>query len=959
MSFERYPTAVATTTTDTPIVIEPGYTRTWPQEVILRIPNTYDGAEGWSTSFIANGSGNTYAIVSARTRTGPGSQPVIYASTFGNPLTSVNPTPSLLAYRTVRGLMPGRQYRLDATIGVGPGLTISERARIRMGGQSSAWVTGADFLARSVTFTATGDEEDLVLEVADDPALTGASVLASMDAANITVTALPYVETVPPVLDDQINLPIYSGDLTADSGWAPYVQGSVTVPFASEALGAALDPNDGSRFKITASSIRDYVAQWTPWTIQRRNLHPDPGHAASITELPDGKGTLRSYFTPITSSVYGDTGYLNNFATGNLADRLQAVHARKLAAGAHIGWYFNINYNLSTATKTRLHLDLGTLSVVATAPKPSTLVAVVQVLKGFTVVYERTVPISTLTENIVTTTTIDQVINEAPHGLQVRVLIENRGTAAWQTFLTWQSFSARVAANVFAVMDGDQAALPIISETATIPPAETDTRRYRRVPPLGTGPSYVEETRQAAAPIIGIVDEREFDLALASREINYERGEMTLTLATDEYLLQRFGKPADDKTPRTREHSLRSVIEYVAGEALGVVPPLAGSVDADVTARWAITNQITNPRLVTNADSWLTGSGASAGTRVVMSGPLPPVGNTAYGWTAAAGQSNAVPITTRYRVEPGRFYVFTAYICSAVTRQARAAIQWWSAGGALSATSYGVLISSNVGSFQRVFVIAQCPPGAEEAVPYVNVLGNAAGNQHYATMGMFYEGDELVDYFDGATGTTGGYTHAWQAVAHGSTSTRTPVIPRPVEALTWAAGQTAWDFLAPLVTGAGLRLFCDESRTWRLNPTTYTAPGSLTVTPATTVEGKDTIDGERGEYADGVVIQWAWTDDNGVERMTTETAGTEGKVTTVEMKAPYPGKGTAAAHLAQLQKRASIRPVTVATDYRATPDQPLSLTMPDAEAATGELASVKWDLTTGLMQLEPTALEAS
>lgn len=950
MSFERHPAAIAVTTTDDPIVLKPGFTRVWPEEVIFTLPNNYDGAKGWSTSFESNGSGNTRAYVTASTL-----GDFLYAFTGGDSYVSVNPTPSLLVYRTIRGLMPGRKYRLTARVGPRGGTpALSERARIRMGGQASSWVVGDSsmpFLQRSLTFTATADEEDLIVEVADNPASSNKSNVADVRFANIVVTGLAYTETVPPVLDDQIPLPIYTGELAADAGWAPYLQGTVTVPLASDELGAALDPNGGSRFQVTASSIIDLVQQWNDWAVSRRNMHPDPGLTLPAVTLSGDQGALFGGYTVMPGSNPGVTDRLNQYQVGS--GGIQVVTARNLPAGTHVGFDCVITAP-STANRTRVLLKVEPVRMVGLdTDVRSTLVAVLQVLDGATVVTERVTSLADTAALL----TIDQLLTVPPTGLRIRVFIANRGSTTWTSSHSFSGFGVRVFPDWSAVMEGDQSVTPFISDRTTVPPAQAGTLRYRRV-----GTSTVEEIRTLAEPTIGRIDERTFDLALASREINHERGEMTLELASDEYLLQRFSKTTDDKTPRTREHSLRSVIEYVAGEALGVVPPLAGTVDADVTARWALSNLLVNPSLELTDANWRAVGGGPTLARVNLSAPVSPSGTNVLRATGGVGSVAMVaPVgeVNDITAAPGQPYTFSAYVCTSGTgRTARAVLQWRRADGTVViSASDGTLVSTTSTEWRRVTVTGFAPAGATHVLPYIAIIGTTNGQNHFIDCAMLHEGTEAVEYFDGSTGTTGGYTHGWQGAPHDSPSSRTPIRPRTVESLTWSAGDTAWDFLSPLVSSAGLRLFCDENRVWRLiNPNTYTAPGSLTVTPETTVEGKDIIDGERGEYADGVVIHWTWTDGFGVDRTKTETAGTKGKIARLEINAPYPGDGTAAAHLAQLKKRASSTPVTVATDYRATPDQAVTITLPGSTPSTGELASVKWDFATGLMQLEPANL---
>ncbi|WP_341934714.1 hypothetical protein MRBLWO14_000286 [Microbacterium sp. LWO14-1.2] len=444
---------------------------------------------------------------------------------------------------------------------------------------------------------------------------------------------------------------------------------------------------------------------------------------------------------------------------------------------------------------------------------------------------------------------------------------------------------------------------------------------------------------------------RVFDLGIREMSPDRQAGTVRLQLASDEAILQDFAQLVDDPAPRQREASLRSVCNYVLGKIGTQLQP--GTEDANVTAYWEIVNQLTNPRLANDAAAWQTGSGATAGNRVVMSAPLPPVGNTAYQWTAAPGDSNVVPLTSRYRVTPGKWYVFTAYLCSGVTRQARAAIQWWSAGGSVaSSTAFGAFITSDVTAFRRLFVIAQCPPGVEQAVPYINTVGNASGNLHYGTCGMFYEGNELVGYFDGATPDTTAYDYAWQAGAHASTSSRTPRVERSPEALIWRAGTSAMAFLEPLLKVAGLRIVCDERRRFTLRAGDYRAEGNQTYRQAVNIATADeSVSRDDDSWFDAAVYEYVWTDADGIEQRRVDAFALPPstgmpKVLRVELRdTPYPGPGRAEHIVRRAQGRGRTFTVSaVPPTLLEQTDQPLSIRLEGSPIQTGIAASVEFNL---------------
>ncbi len=224
-------------------------------------------------------------------------------------------------------------------------------------------------------------------------------------------------------------------------------------------------------------------------------------------------------------------------------------------------------------------------------------------------------------------------------------------------------------------------------------------------------------TLTAHAQFAGFAQDRVFDLGIRAMRPNRAGGEVELTLKSDEALLQDYAPLALDAGARASETSLRAVTNYVLSKIGASLQ--AGAEDANVTAYWAVTNEVINPRAALTATGWQAGSGASAVARVTMTAPLPTAGPYAIQWTAAAGTSNIVPpigaSAARMRVTPGKWYVFSAYVCSGTARTAGAAVQFWAAGGSsASKTFYGATVTSDATTFRRVSVIAQCPPGASE-----------------------------------------------------------------------------------------------------------------------------------------------------------------------------------------------------------------------------------------------------
>lgn len=444
---------------------------------------------------------------------------------------------------------------------------------------------------------------------------------------------------------------------------------------------------------------------------------------------------------------------------------------------------------------------------------------------------------------------------------------------------------------------------------------------------------------------------RTFDLGVREAKPDRAAGTVGVSLSSDEALLDDFSQLVDDRGPRAHEASLRGVTDYVLGKIGAGLEP--GGPDTDVTAFWPVTNLLSNPSIEVNTAGWAAGSGASALSRIVMSSPVAPAGTAALRWTAAAGLSNVLPAsspsaTTDFRAEPGRWYVFTFYIVSTVARQAAAAIQWWSSNGTvLSGTSVGQVVVTNNTSFQRLHVIAQAPAGASHAMPYVQTTGNAAGNQHFVDCAMFYEGDELIDYFDPSM-TVPGYEVTWAAAAHGSTSQRIPDVERPPSALVWRAGTSGLEFLRPLLVAAGLRLVCNERREWTLRDNEYREPGVQTFRIGVNIVAVDEeLSREDDAWFDGMVARYTWTDDDGIEQTHDDTFAltpTPTKVVLREIAAPYPGPGRAEYAVRRAQGKGRTITATRQATWTEAAEQNLSVLLDGTEIQTGTAEKVVFDL---------------
>jgi len=288
-----------------------------------------------------------------------------------------------------------------------------------------------------------------------------------------------------------------------------------------------------------------------------------------------------------------------------------------------------------------------------------------------------------------------------------------------------------------------------------------------------------------------------------------------------EDLLEAFRPGADDDTPLTLASSLRSVVGYVIDTAVpGEV--LEPGPDANVTPYWAVTNLIVNPSFETNTTGVNASAGASSPTVSTAVGGV--IGSKSMRWTTTASDSNVmlggwdgVTATKTAKVTPGEVMTASVYLRSSMARPAllRAGFRT-EAGTSLPITFDSATKTTSTTEWTRYDVTFTVPDDARYAYLIARASGNTASQYHYADGLMLHKGRHLPDVFDGTTAADANYTYAWSSTAHASTSVRTPKgTDRDPDALIWNSGQTATEFLDPLLTSTGFELNHSDGK-WTL-----------------------------------------------------------------------------------------------------------------------------------------------
>lgn len=369
-------------------------------------------------------------------------------------------------------------------------------------------------------------------------------------------------------------------------------------------------------------------------------------------------------------------------------------------------------------------------------------------------------------------------------------------------------------------------------------------------------------------------------------------------------------------------------------------------VDTNVTAYWRVTNRAKNSGLRSVATGYAAGTGTSAvarSTTTTFNG-IPTMSFTAAGTDVAFLNTASSGVS----VTPGRPLTFRYSIQSTGTgRASRSMLRFRDAAGSIVKEVYSAPLVTGATPV-TISLVTVVPEGASTVDVFVSTMTNAAGQVHYAGMFMLYEGIELVNWFDGASALTG-YTVAWENPSDTVTSlsTRTPILERLPEALTWRAGVSAMDFLQPLLMASGLRIVCDEQRRWTLRDANYRETGDQSYRYAVDIESADeTLSRDDDAWFDAAVYEYVWTDTAGVEQRRTDAWSLRAiptKVLRREINSPFPGVGRAESIVRRAQGRGRTVTVSAIPTWDERTDQTLSVLLEGTPIQTGIVASVRFD----------------
>lgn len=454
---------------------------------------------------------------------------------------------------------------------------------------------------------------------------------------------------------------------------------------------------------------------------------------------------------------------------------------------------------------------------------------------------------------------------------------------------------------------------------------------------------------------------RTFDLLLSARQPDFKTSTVGVNLVSDEAFLLDYAPSADDRSNWTRQSSVRSIVQAVLARSVGTVT-LGGTSNASYVTYSQLTNLIQNTGGENGSDPW-----AGTNATVEASSTWRQYGTYSLKVTASSTSSASYAWATVSASSGGTYTVSCFY------RQSSA--QTGTVNGDARKLQIVAVVDGNtviIGRSNQASNVAntttkltatfKVPDTASEvAVRLVNGSGSGSASPSYFDGLLMTEGDgndtnglPLV-VFDGSVANTTAYTYTWDGTGDRSSSTRTPVVERDPESLTWSLGQTAMDFLQPILQAVGMRLFCDESRAWWLVSNEYAVDGVVRISAGDNAySGSDlmsrTATGPDGAplNTDAVFVHFTWRDKvTGLDREKWDIAAPAGyqRPYVVERpNKPYTGPGTASYLLSRYKARRRTQNVTAAVDYSVTPGQEVAITLPGMDLQSGYVDAVSWSL---------------
>lgn len=434
---------------------------------------------------------------------------------------------------------------------------------------------------------------------------------------------------------------------------------------------------------------------------------------------------------------------------------------------------------------------------------------------------------------------------------------------------------------------------------------------------------------------------RTLDLILIARDVDFNSGTVTLNAWSDEGLLTTHALVSETPAGVTGL-SVKTAVDHAlaaigATLAPGATDGTLENTDPEEQAR----NLIKNPSAELTADGWVAGSGTSAVVRSTAS-VTAYVGTACIRSTASASPSNFyIADVASIPALPGETFTASVYLRASVARSTTLYLRFYNSANGIISTFSGTAATATTTAWSRFTVTGIAPALTTSLAAYVSTSGSVSGNYIYADAAMLTKTSTALPYFDGTTAASGLTYYEWDGDPHASESVK---LLQANSSTVWEPGTTAWEYVEPLVQATGLRLYADEHRVWHLEESGKTTEGLLTLGEGQNVTtAGDTISmAGDGEFFEGVVVEYRWTDALGEVQVKRDIAGVSGKALLVRYERPYPGPGAAASILQRAQGRGRVFNVSALSNYTATPGKAVAITLPSTPVQYGRIAAVEW-----------------
>lgn len=749
------------------------------------------------------------------------------------------------------------------------------------------------------------------------------------------------------------SLSVRGGSLTLDSGRAPHVEAELELAFPG-----------------TWTTVAD---SYSAWVEQNRNMYPDPGAAHATNNYVNAWAGTSNVITAVraANSTWSKSGKAFRATWTTVAtpgsNSLQATGLKLVISTTG-------KYTVSWRVKrvggagqpgtvgSATDFGAGNLSVASGRVEVASDEWVIWQTVNVTDLATFTAASNPRVDRTITGLVVGSSFELSEYDTYPGDFQPDRawfsGAGGWVDALTRYAWAGTPNASVSTY---DKRTITAYGGPVFTPSPAT----YDLLDPRNSPAPRVEVTASSGIP-------RTFNLHVRDRSINHKEGTVSLRLSSDEGLLDDFAPLADDLTPRTHEANLRNLVGYVLNKAIPGAVLEAGTTNADLTARWDATNRITNPTGNAGGASFISAYNCVAVTDATFPGTVNGVAHIGTHVTTPSSPDSYISIGPvngmAWGMQVGKTYVFSAEGSTRVVMSgATANVLRERALGVHATGSYGgykhflspsvpnVLMTGTNGV--RVSVEFTVPPGTTDV--FLRAYhGRAAGA---ITWGKFRLSEKVAGnladnsvYFFGSQPAGGGYTYDWETgTANAAYSGRHADVERLPELFTWRAGQSALDFLHPLLQSQGLRLVCDETRKWTLRDETYEAPGNLSLRAGINViEAEEDISRDGGFWFDARTTRYKWTDENGLQQERVDTYAltpSYSRMTLLELSSPYPGPGRS--EYAVRRAQGIGREVTVETvsDWSVLAEQPVSVVLENAPTGLGKTQSVAYDLGTDRM----------